>query len=92
MALIGNGRVLAILAFVVIGLGAGQMLGGPDAEDRTVLALATACRHPGVALAITSTNFPEEKLMTGAVLLYLLVSAIVSFPYLKWRWRVHQSV
>jgi BASS family bile acid:Na+ symporter len=84
VGLIGNGRVLAITAFVVIGLGVGHRLGGPDPADRTVLALSTACRHPGIALAITTTNFPEEKLATGAVLLYLLVSAIVVFPYLKW--------
>jgi BASS family bile acid:Na+ symporter len=83
MALLGNGRVLSITAFVVIGLGVGHWLGGPDPEDRTVLALSTASRHPGIALAITTTNFPEEKLATGAVLLYLLVSAIVVPPYLK---------
>jgi BASS family bile acid:Na+ symporter len=83
-ALIGNGRVLAIAAFVAIGLLAGHLLGGPEPADRTVLALSTACRHPGVALAIATTNFPDEKLVTGAVLLYLLVSGIVSIPYLKW--------
>lgn len=83
-ALIGNGRVLAIAAFVGIGLLAGHVLGGPDPEDRTVLALSTACRHPGVALAIATTNFPDEKLVTGAVLLYLLVSAALSIPYAKW--------
>jgi BASS family bile acid:Na+ symporter len=87
VALIGNGRVLAIAAFVVIGLLAGHLLGGPDPEDRTVLALSTASRHPGVALAIATTTFPDEKLMTGAVLLYLLVSGVVSLPYLKWQRR-----
>ena len=61
IAPIGNGRVLAITAFVVIGLGVGHVLGGPDPEDRTVLALATACRHPGVALATTTTHLPDEE-------------------------------
>ena len=84
VGLIGSGRLLSITAFVVIGLAVGHWLGGPDPEDRTVLALSTACRHPGIALAITTTNFPEEKLATGAVLLYLLVSSIVVLPYLKW--------
>jgi len=87
MALIGNGRVLAIAGFIVIGLVAGHLLGGPDPEDRIVLALSTASRHPGIALAIATTNFPGEKRVIGAVLLYLLVSAIVSIPYLTWRRR-----
>lgn len=83
-ALIGNGRVLAIAVFVGIGLLTGHLLGGPDLQDRAVLALSTACRHPGVALGIATINFPDEKLMTGAVLLYLLVSVVLSIPYAKW--------
>jgi len=83
VSLIGNGTLLAIVVFVVAGLAIGHLLGGPDSDDRTVLALSTACRHPGVALAITSANFPEQKLVPAAVLLYLLVSAIVTIPYLN---------
>src|SRR5262245_30464295 len=84
MALIGNGRVLAIATFVVIGLGVGHWLGGPDPTDRTVLALSTATRHPGIALAIAARNFPRDDLVTGAALLYLIVSLILSFLYLRW--------
>jgi BASS family bile acid:Na+ symporter len=84
IALIGNGRVLAIATFVVIGLGVGHWLGGPDPTDRTVLALSTASRHPGIALAIAARNFPRENLVTEAALLYLLVSLILSFLYLRW--------
>jgi BASS family bile acid:Na+ symporter len=84
MALIGNGRVLAIAAFVVIGLGVGHWLGGPEPMDRTVLALSTATRHPGIALAIAARNFPRENLVTGAALLYLIVSLILSFLYVRW--------
>ncbi|HWO02585.1 MAG TPA: Na+-dependent transporter [Blastocatellia bacterium] len=83
-SLIGNGSILAFVAFVVVGLAVGHLLGGPDAEDRPVLALSTASRHPGVAVAIAHANFPEQKLAMAAVLLYLLVSMIVSIPYLKW--------
>jgi BASS family bile acid:Na+ symporter len=87
VSLTGNGTILALAAFVVVGLAVGHLLGGPDPEDRTVLALATASRHPGVALAIAHANFPEQQLVLAAVLLYLLVSAIVSLPYLAWRRR-----
>ena len=43
-----------------------------------MLALATASRHPALALAIAHANFPEQKLAAPAVLLYLIVSGIVT--------------
>ena len=69
IALVGNGTIVAIAAFVFVGLAVGHMLGGPDTHHRTVLALATATRHPGDALAIGSTNFPEQKAVLPAILL-----------------------
>ncbi|MGE0126608.1 MAG: bile acid:sodium symporter family protein [Blastocatellales bacterium] len=86
-SLIGNGTLIAIAAFVLVGLAAGHLLGGPGPEDRTVQALSTASRHPGIAMAIASANFPDQKLTPAAILLYLIVSAIVSIPYLTWRKR-----
>jgi bile acid:Na+ symporter, BASS family len=84
MTLIGNGTLFAMVVFALVGLAAGHLLGGPDPEDRVVLALSTATRHPGIAIAIAQVNFPGEKLAAGAVLLYLLVSAVVAIPYMKW--------
>ena len=49
-----------------------------------MLALSTASRHPGVAIAIAHATFPGEKLTVAAVLLYVLLSAAVSIPYLNW--------
>lgn len=83
VSLIGNGTILIIVVFTLIGLSAGHFLGGPDLRDRTVLALSTASRHPGVAVAIAHTNFPEEKLALAAILLYALVNAVVTIPYVK---------
>jgi BASS family bile acid:Na+ symporter len=60
------------------------VLGGPDPEQASVLALASASRHPGIAFAIASANFPLDR-FGGFLLLYLLVSGIVSIPYTKWR-------
>jgi BASS family bile acid:Na+ symporter len=82
--LIGNGTVIALAAFVLFGLTIGYLLGGPRPENRTSLALATASRHPGIALALAQANFPEQKLAAAAVLLYLLVNAVVSIPYFSW--------
>jgi BASS family bile acid:Na+ symporter len=86
-SLIGNGALLAITAFVLFGLVAGHILGGHVTEERTAQALATSSRHPGVAMAIASAAFPKQALTPAAVLLYLLVSAILSIPYLEWRKR-----
>ena len=79
--LTGNGTLVAIAAFVLVGLLIGHFVGGPKPENRTGLALATASRHPGIAIALAVANFPEEKLAISAVLLYLLVNALVSIPY-----------
>ena len=83
-ALIGNGTLVAIIGMTLAGLGVGHLLGGPDRDDRTVLALATAMRHPAVAIAILTANFPDEKLAPAAVLLALIVGAIASAPYTRW--------
>jgi bile acid:Na+ symporter, BASS family len=86
-ALIGNGTVFVFVAFVVFGLAVGHFLGGPDSDERVTLALSTACRHPALAIAIAGANFPDEKRVAGAVVLYLLLNALVCFPYIAWQRR-----
>jgi BASS family bile acid:Na+ symporter len=88
-SLVGDGTVLVITAMVAAGLLAGHWLGGPDPDDRTALAIASSMRHPGVALAIARLNFPEERLVPAAVVLFLLVNVIVTLPYGAWRRRAH---
>ena len=85
VSLIGNGTLLAIAAVVVAAVASGHWLGGPDAQDRTALAIASAMRHPGIALAIAHINFPDDKLIPAAILLFLLVAAIVTTLYGKLR-------
>jgi bile acid:Na+ symporter, BASS family len=87
ISLIGDGTLLAIIAFVAVGLLAGHLLGGPDPADRTVLALATATRHPGVAVVIATGIFPDNKLIAPAIIIYLIVGTIASAPYGIWRKR-----
>jgi bile acid:Na+ symporter, BASS family len=85
-AAVGGGTILAMLAFVVAGLLVGHLLGGPEREHSVVLAMATACRHPAIALAIASSNFPDER-FGGTIILYLLVSIVLCIPYIVWQRR-----
>jgi BASS family bile acid:Na+ symporter len=84
MSMIGNGTLVTIEAFILVGLAVGHILGGPNLENRTVLALMTSSRHPGIAVAIVSAIYPEKNLVIVTVLLYLLVNMLISFPYLIW--------
>jgi BASS family bile acid:Na+ symporter len=82
LSLVGNGTIAGLVAFVVIGLVVGHVLGGRDRDERAVLALSTACRHPAIAMAIARANFPGEDLVPSAVLLYLLVNIVFALPYI----------
>ena len=90
-SLIGDGTLIAMAVFVLVGLGAGHFLGGPVRENRTVLALSTATRHPGIAIAIAHANFPQQKLALAAIGLYLVVNAIATLPYMAWTKRQRTS-
>lgn len=87
LSLLGNGTVVAMAAFVVTGLAAGHFCGGPNADDRLVLALSTATRHPAIALAIAKANFPDEPYLGATIILYLLVSLLIGIPYQVWQQR-----
>jgi BASS family bile acid:Na+ symporter len=91
VAAMNNFTLVAIVAFAAIGLAAGHLLGGPDAGNRATLALATATRHPGVAIAVLHAIDPADKSVAPVVLLYLLVAILVSAPYVAWRKRARAS-
>jgi bile acid:Na+ symporter, BASS family len=87
IALIGSRTLIAVVAFTGVGLTVGHLLGGRNSDNRTVLALASATRHPGVALTIATAMFPDQELVAPALLLYVFVSGIASAPYVLWRMR-----
>jgi BASS family bile acid:Na+ symporter len=93
MASIVHGETLSTIAAVAIiaicGLAAGHILGGPDEDDRTVLAFATVSRHPGVAMAIGSLT--GEPLAPIGVLLAVVVNEVVVRPYRWWRKRLQRG-
>lgn len=84
-SVVREGTLTAIVLITLIGLAVGHVLGGPDQDDRTVLAFATVSRHPGVAIAIASLT--DQRLAPVGVLLAVLVSALAAVPYKAWRKR-----
>jgi BASS family bile acid:Na+ symporter len=90
MSMVGNGTLLVLAVFAVVGLAVGHWLGGPDPDNHSVLAIATSTRHPGVALAIAGSLFPDQKAVLSVVLWHLIVGAVVCAPYIRWRQQEHR--
>jgi BASS family bile acid:Na+ symporter len=87
--LIGDGTIIIIALVIGLALLIGHMMGGPDDQDRVVLALSSAARHPGVAMGIAAYNFPADQSISAAVLLYLVLNTLFSLPYKTWWKRSH---
>jgi len=81
VSLMGGGALLAMIAMAATGIGAGHWLGGPDPSDRALIAVASAMRHPGIAIAVATANIPEEPRLVAAILLYVVVSLILTTLY-----------
>ncbi len=85
--LVEASTVAALGGFALLGFMVGDLLGGLDAEDRTVLAFATAMRHPGVALSVAHGRAAADKVVFAAVLMYMILGILVSGLYMAWRRR-----
>jgi len=78
--------LLALGGFTLAALCVGHLMGGPDPNDRTGIAVTCATRHVGVAMVIAAaTPGPRTVVLIVA---YMLASALVIIPYMKWRGRV----
>jgi BASS family bile acid:Na+ symporter len=84
MSVVTNGTILGLGGLALAGFFIGHVLGGPERANRPVLALATALRHPAVALAIAHENFPAQRLASAAVFLYVILAGVLSGLYLAW--------
>jgi len=73
--------VAVVLAVLLVAIATGHLLGGPDREDRVALAIGSAMRHPGVALAIARTHAPDEPLVPAAILLYFFTALVLTGVY-----------
>lgn len=76
---------LAIIVLMTLAaLAIGHVLGGPDPDERTTLAITCASRFPGLALLVASANFPNANALP-VVVAYVLISSAAVFPYTRRR-------
>jgi predicted Na+-dependent transporter len=75
--------LLAFGAFALGSLALGHLLGGPAPETRTSLAVACTTRHVGLALLVGANARGPRTLSLVAG--YLVATALVSLPYIRWR-------
>lgn len=89
-AVAGTGpRLLVASALVTaLALSAGHLLGGPNPETSTAVAISSAARNPGLALLVATLN-PAPPEVGAVIMAHLLVSALAIAPYVVWRRRVH---
>jgi len=80
--LVGSGTLLALTGMIVAGLSAGYLL-GTTRSNRAALALASATRHPGVAMGVIGAAHADEKQALVAILIFVLLNVIVGVFFLK---------
>jgi BASS family bile acid:Na+ symporter len=76
----------AVVLITAGALACGHLLGGPDPATRSVAAILTAARNPGLAMVVATVNH-AAPLVIAAILAYLLIAALTMLPYILWRRR-----
>jgi predicted Na+-dependent transporter len=77
--------IVTIAILTLATLAVGHMLGGPDENNRSVLATACATRHLAVAMLVAaSVPGPRTAVLVAS---YMITSAVISIVYMKWRQR-----
>jgi bile acid:Na+ symporter, BASS family len=80
VGLFGSGAILATALLLIVALGAGYVLGGPDPANRRVLALGTAQRNLAAAFVIGTSNFADQPDVLVLLAAAGLVAMIVVMP------------
>ncbi len=83
VAEVGLPSLVAFAAFALGSLAIGHLFGGPVAENRTSLALTCTTRHVGLALLVGANARGPAPLALVAG--YLVATALISIPYMRWR-------
>jgi predicted Na+-dependent transporter len=78
-------------ALVLISLALGYGLADRDPRLRVTLALVTSMRNPGLALLLASTFAPGVPAVKLGILVYLLITVVLSVPFLRWQQRTQSQ-
>ncbi len=84
--LVGNGTLLSIAVFILLGMMGGYLFCGPDKSVpglAPILSWACVTRHPGCAIAIAAVVAPDERMAPAAIILFVLVNALLGMPLLR---------
>jgi BASS family bile acid:Na+ symporter len=84
-ALMGNGTLIALIAFAIVGLAVGHLFGGPGLEERDYACTLNRVSPSCTRACNCRVNIPEEPRVISAVVLYILVSALLTIPYVAWQ-------
>jgi BASS family bile acid:Na+ symporter len=79
LGLYGSRGVLASVAFLALGVGAGWLLGGPDRGTKGVMALGTAQRNIAAALVVAGQSFTDPRVVV-LVVVVAIVGMLMLFP------------
>jgi len=72
LQIFGTRGILAGILFIALGFGIGWLLGGPDADERRVVALATAQRNIAAALLVADESLGDPQVMVMVVVVAIL--------------------
>jgi BASS family bile acid:Na+ symporter len=78
--------LVAIALMVVVSLGIGHWLGGPEDNKRSILAISCIARNVGLALFIAILNDIQQQVISTLVA-YLIVGAVLGVFYSIWNKR-----
>ena len=73
----GSNGMWAILVLTLAGMFTGWLLGGPQREDRRVLAIGTALRNIGLCALVATTTI-RNPVVTATVLTYFIIQFVVT--------------
>lgn len=72
--------LVAILIMVIASLGIGHALGGPDDDQRSILAISSVARNVGLAFFIAILNDVQQQVIP-TLLAYLILGAVLGVLY-----------
>ncbi|NOQ13889.1 MAG: hypothetical protein GQ583_05315 [Methyloprofundus sp.] len=87
LAKAGWPALLSLSGLTLISLVIGHLMGGEEPGERTALAVSCATRHLGLAILVAAAvPGPKTAVFVAA---YIVASAVVAIPYLKWQSKVN---